>query len=1093
MKILPNKFSLRAARSDQRTWRELAGTTITTTFPPKCSHTIDTIKSVTQMNMLTIKTKIDRLLIAWLITSDLLSLRVAEGATSYSGQVYNVNAATIYANTWWDSQNGRYNYYPNDDCANFVSQCLIAGGLDLSTGSIDNWGSIINCQALKNYLISIGAPSTVLTRGDFYAGYTEPYSFGTGDVVIFQNDTVSTGHAMFAVSGDATHFATLAAHTINTDSGNVAAVFNSSNPLDQAFTHCTFLDLSTIGVAVPSSTVFSPGDSVKTTASLANLSMRKGPGVGYDSITSFPYGTILTVQQNAQNGKAYNGYYWWYLSSSGGIYTGWCAELYLQKSAQSPSMSLNYGGTAIPNGDRSPSAAKGTDFGSVLPTFHSLPRTFTISNNGQGALNLTGMPRVQFSGSNPSDFGMTVQPSMPVSANGGSTTFSLEFFPLAPGLRTAIVTIANDDPHNNPYAFMLQGQGAIQIWGSVSASGGSPLSGVVMSGLPGNPTTDSSGSYSVQVSSGWSGTVTPTLSGYTFNPPSRSYGSVSANQGEQDYAATMAHVQVSGNVHTSDGAPIGGVVMSGLPGNPTTASSGNYSAQVDLGWSGTVAPTLSGYTFTPYSRSYGSLSASQSGQDYVAAPPPPSPQIELWTSLSSITNGQNTPVNFGSVKENQTGPTITFTIHNAGGQNLTLGAVTVPTAYAVTQNPPSTIAPGGQGDFVIQLESSVVGTESGAVSIPNNDPSNNPFRFQVTGTVTGPEPPPQLTGMNASNRMFGFVLQGPVGGNYDIQASSDLIIWVSIETNTIPDTGSVAISDPGALDRPMRFYRAVAVTNIASLPHGTVVAWGDNSYGQTTVPSGLSGVIATSAGYFHSIALKTDGTVVAWGRNDSGQATVPMGLSGVKALSAGGYHNLCLKQDGTVVAWGSNQYGQTNVPMGLNGVLAVAASETFDLALKNDGTVVGWGASNNPAITPPVGLSGVKAIAVGYTHSMALKSDGTVVAWGSNPWGQTDVPVGLSGVIGIAAGWEYSLALKSDGTIVGWGRNDLGQANVPTGLSGVVAVAAGMKHGLAIKNDGTVIAWGDNTYGQAIVPAGLSGVKVVSGGLEHSLALVAAP
>ncbi len=45
----------------------------------------------------------------------------------------------------------------------------------------------------------------------------------------------------------------------------------------------------------------------------------------------FSYGTILTVLSNSQNGTAYNGYYWWNVSSSGGTYTGWCAETYLQK------------------------------------------------------------------------------------------------------------------------------------------------------------------------------------------------------------------------------------------------------------------------------------------------------------------------------------------------------------------------------------------------------------------------------------------------------------------------------------------------------------------------------------------------------------------------------------------------------------------------------------------------------------------------------------------------------------------------------------------------------------------------------------------
>ncbi|HMX29772.1 MAG TPA: RCC1 domain-containing protein, partial [Blastocatellia bacterium] len=60
-------------------------------------------------------------------------------------------------------------------------------------------------------------------------------------------------------------------------------------------------------------------------------------------------------------------------------------------------------------------------------------------------------------------------------------------------------------------------------------------------------------------------------------------------------------------------------------------------------------------------------------------------------------------------------------------------------------------------------------------------------------------------------------------------------------------------------------------------------------------------VPAIAAGDFHSLALKSDGTVVAWGNNVSGQTTIPGGLSNVTAIAAGDFHSLALKSDGTVV------------------------------------------------------------------------------------------------------------------------------------------------------------------------------------------------
>jgi alpha-tubulin suppressor-like RCC1 family protein len=105
---------------------------------------------------------------------------------------------------------------------------------------------------------------------------------------------------------------------------------------------------------------------------------------------------------------------------------------------------------------------------------------------------------------------------------------------------------------------------------------------------------------------------------------------------------------------------------------------------------------------------------------------------------------------------------------------------------------------------------------------------------------------------------------------------------------------------------------------------GTVVAWGDDSYGQTNVPVGLTNVVAISADYRNSLALNADGSVTGWGL----VASVPCGLSNVVAIAAGSYHALALKYDGTVVAWGGGTgdiYGQANVPSGLSNVVAIAA------------------------------------------------------------------------------------------------------------------------------------------------------------------------
>jgi hypothetical protein len=160
---------------------------------------------------------------------------------------------------------------------------------------------------------------------------------------------------------------------------------------------------------------------------------------------------------------------------------------------------------------------------------------------------------------------------------------------------------------------------SIDISGTVTESG-SGLADVVMNGLPGNPQTLGDGTYTGTVEIGWSGVVTPTLSGYAFTPESRSYSSVDTDQSGEDYTATPDSTvyTISGTV-TESSTGLEGVVMNGLPGTVTTAADGTYSDSVDEGWSGVVTPALSGYDFTPDSRSYTDVTADQTAQDYTAA------------------------------------------------------------------------------------------------------------------------------------------------------------------------------------------------------------------------------------------------------------------------------------------------------------------------------------------------------------------------------------------------------------------------------------------------------------------------------------------
>jgi alpha-tubulin suppressor-like RCC1 family protein len=307
-------------------------------------------------------------------------------------------------------------------------------------------------------------------------------------------------------------------------------------------------------------------------------------------------------------------------------------------------------------------------------------------------------------------------------------------------------------------------------------------------------------------------------------------------------------------------------------------------------------------------------------------------------------------------------------------------------------------------------------------------------------------------------------------------------------------------------------YGSVSSTGRISVfsPASSVMAWGDDSGGQTDVPASLDDAVAIAGGDYHSVAIRHDGTLVAWGFDDEGQIDVPTNSLPFVSVAAGADHNLAIAGDGSVVAWGLDDSGQTDVPGTVSSALSVAAGDSHSLALLSSGTVVAWGNDTYGQTDIPLQLfpgywvnnwwwgwvwvnnlnwMPVEAIAAGRNHSLALLTNGTVVAWGDNSFGQASPPSNLSNVVGITAGYLHSAALCSNGTVVVWGDDTFGQTNVPTGLSNVVAIAAGDFHTFALCSNGRIVAWGDNTFGQMNVPSSVTNVVGIASGYYHGLAL----
>ncbi len=90
-------------------------------------------------------------------------------------------------------------------------------------------------------------------------------------------------------------------------------------------------------------------------------------------------------------------------------------------------------------------------------------------------------------------------------------------------------------------------------------------------------------------------------------------------------------------------------------------------------------------------------------------------------------------------------------------------------------------------------------------------------------------------------------------------------------------------------------------------PDGTVICWGDDSYGQSSAPEGR--FTSVEAGGYHSCGIRGSGELECWGWDYFGQATPPSGVGWLQVVS-GRWHSCALDANSELRCWGANESGQ---------------------------------------------------------------------------------------------------------------------------------------------------------------------------------------
>ena len=188
-----------------------------------------------------------------------VGLALNTGTVHASPFLFNTTTAVDYAELWWNGRNPDYHDYGNVDCANFVSQSLIAGGLNLRQSPyVDSWGCIPSCDNLHTYLVNyLGVRYETRSRTE-----PAPSWFLPGDVAIFGDSRDPWQHSVFAVATESisnTIYTLCDAHSNNRHQVTIRFYFDGS----PTWSLCNYYNVSEEATLIPTTMYLSDAVAVK--------------------------------------------------------------------------------------------------------------------------------------------------------------------------------------------------------------------------------------------------------------------------------------------------------------------------------------------------------------------------------------------------------------------------------------------------------------------------------------------------------------------------------------------------------------------------------------------------------------------------------------------------------------------------------------------------------------------------------------------------------------------------------------------------------------------------------------------------------------
>jgi alpha-tubulin suppressor-like RCC1 family protein len=301
----------------------------------------------------------------------------------------------------------------------------------------------------------------------------------------------------------------------------------------------------------------------------------------------------------------------------------------------------------------------------------------------------------------------------------------------------------------------------------------------------------------------------------------------------------------------------------------------------------------------------------------------------------------------------------------------------------------------------------------------------------------------------------------------DSSSSSDLE-GVAVTYAWSQTTGPSVVLSSETVETPSFEAPGLTPGTSSVLTFQLIVNDGDKNSTASTVDITVHTWAQVSAGWRHSLAVRSDGTLWSWGHNCSAQlgqgdtncTSYQAGPTQVGTdtdwaqVSAGDTHSLAVKTDGTLWGWGNDVYGQTGSGCSLGGTcpeilvptqigsatdwVKAYAGMNSSYGLNTSNQILAWGDNrdqrlglgsdpNESILTPSFVKGGAAAFSTSGTHSLFIDSTGDLWGWGSNASGQLGVSIASK------ASSDSPLLLSSTGNWLSVAAGEGTSAGVVTG------------------------------------------------------------